>query len=86
MGKYKLKHQNQKPSRQRFLCYRNQKSWIKTLALDLLLLHKRGICGYLNLNNTSVHIPNVTVKSEDQIRSELVAASGRELMAEFESN
>lgn len=32
------------------------------LALDLMLLHENGVCGYLKLNDDKcyVHIPNVT--------------------------
>lgn len=57
------------------------------LASDLLLLYEHGVCGYLNLNNTCVHILNATAKLDDQVeRIKSVAASSRELRAGLESN
>lgn len=58
------------------------------LALDLLLLHEHGICGYLKLNNKKccVHIPNVTKKLERQLGAiQRVAKSSQNLTEAMET-
>lgn len=58
----------------------------KRFALDLLLLYENRVCGYLNLNNTCVHVSNVTAELDNQIeRLKAVAVSSRELRTGLEN-
>lgn len=60
-----------------------KKSPGKRFALDLQLLYENRVCGHLNLNNTCVHVSNVTAKLDDR-GLKPVAVSSRELSTGLE--
>ncbi|XP_064355834.1 uncharacterized protein LOC135324159 [Dromaius novaehollandiae] len=59
------------------------------MALDLMMVHQNGLCGYLNLSSTDccIYIPNVTLDLNDQLeRIRQVAKDTRELQESMNSN